>query len=176
MFMSIATELIDEDHPPPAAMLRPTDDADRIFWKIKPSRSFMPFRMNIPLNVGPGPFHSVRARIRYVIHGTILLTINGHKSLVRCSRDIRIISALDPETALLPLEVPLLSTEEHALRWGGHHTVKVTAGIHRAVWVSGTAAYVDVNIINNTNRRIKTIKCKLRRHILAYKNVMYAIQ
>jgi hypothetical protein len=100
-----------------------------------------------------------------------LISVNGHKSLVRCSRDIRIISALDPETALLPLEIPLLSTEEHALRFGGHRTLKVTAGLHRAVWVSGTAAYVDVNIINNTDRQIRCVKCKLRRHILAYKNV-----
>jgi len=170
MFMSIASELIDEDHPPPAAMLAPTDDEEKLFWKIKPSRSFFPFRLNLPLDVGSGPFHSVRARLRYVIHGTIMISINGSKSIVRCSRDIRIISALDPETALLPLDVPLLSTEEHSLRWGGHKTLKVTAGLHRATWVSGTAAYVDVNIVNNTNRKVKCIRCKLRRHIVAYKN------
>jgi hypothetical protein len=104
---------------------------------------------------------------------TIMISVNGQKSLVRTSRDIRIISALDPETTLLPLETPLVSTEEHALRWGGHKTLKVTAGLHRAVWVAGTAAYVDVNIINNTNRKITRIKCKLRRHILAYKNVWF---
>lgn len=102
---------------------------------------------------------------------TVMLTVNGSKLIVRCSRDIRIISALDPETALLPLEQPLLSTEEHHLRWGGHDTVKVTAGIHRAVWVAGTAAYVDVQVINNTDRKISSIKCKLRRYILAYKEV-----
>ncbi|KAI5804421.1 hypothetical protein EDC01DRAFT_419079 [Geopyxis carbonaria] len=172
MFMSIASELIDEDHPPPAAMLMPSDNEQKTFWKVKPSRSFLPFRLNLPLNVGPGSFNSVRARIRYVIHGTIMISINGSKSIVRCSRDIRIISALDPESALLPLETPLLSTEEHALRWGGHKTLKVTAGLHRAVWVAGTAAYVDVNIVNNTNRRVRSIKCKLRRHILAYKNTV----
>ena len=102
---------------------------------------------------------------------TILISINGSKSIVRTSRDIRIISALDPETVLLPLEMPLISTEEHSLRYGGHKTLKVTAGLHRAVWVAGTAAFVDVNIVNNTNRKVQSIKCKLRRHILAYKNV-----
>lgn len=83
------------------------------------------------------------------------------------------ISALDPERALLPLDTPLLATEEGALRWGGHDTLKVTAGLHRAVWVSGAVAYVDVNIVNNTRRRVNTIRLKLRRHILAYKNVGY---
>ncbi|KAF8251940.1 hypothetical protein K440DRAFT_51622 [Wilcoxina mikolae CBS 423.85] len=172
MFMSIASELIDEDHPPPAAMLATAEEEQKMFWKVKPSRSFLPFKLNLPLNVGPGPFDSVRARIRYVIHGTIMISINGSKSIVRCCRDIRIISALDPTTTLLPLERPLLSTEEHSLRYGGHKTLKVTAGLHRAVWVAGTAAYVDVNIINNTNRKVKSIKCKLRRHILAYKNTV----
>jgi hypothetical protein len=104
-----------------------------------------------------------------------MIIVNGQKSIVRTCRDIRIISALDPETALLPLERPLLSTEEHSLRYGGHKTLKVTAGLHRAVWVAGTVAYVDVNIVNNTNRHVKKIKCKLRRHICAYKNVSQAI-
>ncbi|KAL7267833.1 hypothetical protein RUND412_009565 [Rhizina undulata] len=168
--MSIASELIDKDHPPPAAMLLPTDEEQSMFFKVKPSRAFVPFRLNLPLNVGPGPFHSVRARIRYVIHGTILISINGHKTLVRCCRDIRIISALDPETALTPLQNPLLATEEHFLRWGGHDKLKVTAGLHRAVWVSGAVAYIDVNIVNNTHRHVRKIRVKLRRHILAYKN------
>jgi hypothetical protein len=72
MFMSIASELIDEDHPPPAAMLEPLEKGQAVFWKVKPSRSFLPFKMNLPLNVGPGPFSSVRAKIRYVIHGCVL--------------------------------------------------------------------------------------------------------
>lgn len=67
--MSIASELIDDDHPPPPSILLPTEFDQKTFWKVKPSRSFLPFRLNLPLNVGPGPFHSVRARIRYVIHG-----------------------------------------------------------------------------------------------------------
>lgn len=67
--MSIASELIDDDHPPPPAILLATDFDQKTFWKVKPSRCFIPFRLNLPLNVGPGPFQSVRARIRYVVHG-----------------------------------------------------------------------------------------------------------
>lgn len=69
MFMSLASELIDEDHPPPAAMLEVPEEDQKLFWKVKPSRSFLPFKLRLPLNVGPPPFHSLRARIRYVIHG-----------------------------------------------------------------------------------------------------------
>lgn len=71
MFMNIASELIDEDHPPPAAMLATAEEETKMFWKVKPSRSFLPFKLSLPLNVGPGPFNSVRARIRYVIHGLV---------------------------------------------------------------------------------------------------------
>lgn len=73
--MSIASELIDDEHPPPPAILLPTDFDQKTFWKVKPSRSFLPFRLNLPLNVGPGPFQSVRARIRYIIHGYEILAL-----------------------------------------------------------------------------------------------------
>ena len=63
-----------------------------------------------------------------------MILINGNKSIVRSCRDIRVISVLDPETALLPLEIPLPSTEEHKLRYGRDSALKVTAGLHRAVW------------------------------------------
>ncbi|KAG0639471.1 hypothetical protein HOY80DRAFT_1000944 [Tuber brumale] len=43
-------------------------------------------------------------------------------------RGIRVISALGLEKALLPLEVPLLTTEERVLRLGGHDTLKITDG------------------------------------------------
>lgn len=91
--------------------------------------------------------------------------------MVRCCRDIRVIPALDPEKALLALERPLVATEEKSLIWGGQKTLKVTAALQRAVWVSGTAAYVDVNIVNSTSRRVRKLKVKLRRRVLAYKSV-----
>src|SRR5690606_23209898 len=69
IFMNVATELIDEDHPPPATMLRPIEQEQNIFWPLRNCRSFVPFRVNLPHNVGPGPFQSRRAKIRYVIYG-----------------------------------------------------------------------------------------------------------
>lgn len=106
---------------------------------------------------------------------TVLLSINGHKVVVRCCRDLRMISALDPGRALVSLENPLVASEEQPLIWGGHKTLKLTAALQRAVWVSGTAAYVDVSIINNTSRRVRKLKVKLLRHIVAYKTVTLAV-
>lgn len=67
IFFNVATELIDNDHPPPATM--PIETENNIFWKVKPCRASVPFHISLPVKVGPGPFVSARARIRYVIHG-----------------------------------------------------------------------------------------------------------
>jgi phenolic acid decarboxylase len=49
--------------------------------------------------------------------------------------------------------------------------VKVTAGLHRQVWVSGTSIYVDVHIVNNSRKAIRKIELQLERDILCYKHV-----
>jgi phenolic acid decarboxylase len=49
--------------------------------------------------------------------------------------------------------------------------VRVTAGLHRQVWVSGTSIYVDVHITNNSRKTIKKIELQLERDILCYKHV-----
>jgi len=98
------------------------------------------------------------------------MSINGRKVVIRCCRDLRMISTFDPERALLSLDKPLQASEEQSLIWGGQKTLKLTAALQRAVWVSGTAAYVDVSIINNTSRRVR--KLKVLRNIVAYKTVI----
>ena len=49
--------------------------------------------------------------------------------------------------------------------------VRITAGLHRQVWVSGTSIYVDVHIVNNSRKTIKKIELQLERDILCYKHV-----
>jgi hypothetical protein len=97
IFLTLATELIDINHPPPATMLAPA--AERIpsaqFWTLMPSTSMLPFRLNLPLNVGPGPFHSNRARIRYILCATALIKEAGRQSYVRCAQEVNLVSAYD---------------------------------------------------------------------------------
>ncbi|KAG0133824.1 hypothetical protein HOY82DRAFT_603512 [Tuber indicum] len=51
---------------------------------------------------------------------------NGIKTIVRYCRYIHVISALSLLKALLPLEVPLLTTEERVLGLGGQDTLQFT--------------------------------------------------
>jgi hypothetical protein len=52
--------------------------------------------------------------------------------------------------------------------------IRVTAGLHRQVWVSGTSIYADVHIANNSRKSIKKIEMQLERDILCYKHVCSA--
>lgn len=52
--------------------------------------------------------------------------------------------------------------------------VRLTAGLHRQVWVSGTSIYVDVHIANNSRKTVKKIELQLERDILCYKHVCSA--
>ncbi|KAH0537797.1 hypothetical protein FGG08_005479 [Glutinoglossum americanum] len=188
IFLTLATELIDINHPPPATMLAPA--TERIpsaqFWTLMPSTSMLPFRLNLPLNVGPGPFHSNRARIRYILCATALIKEAGKQSYVRCAQEINLVSAYDPfaymtpqaaERALVSLPSPLTVSDEHVLRrGGGSDSVKVTAGIHRQVWVSGTTIFVDVFIANNSYKKVRTLTLELVRWIGGYKHVSSAIE
>lgn len=72
----------------------------------------------------------------------------------------------------MSLPSPLTASDEwFKARDTSLDVVKVTAGLHRQVWVSGTSVYVDVHIVNNSRKSIKKIELQLERDILCYKHV-----
>jgi hypothetical protein len=111
---------------------------------------------------------------------------------VRTSEDISVLSVYDrksdtisnliiialifqtAEKALMSLPSPLTASDEYMrTRDASVEVIKVTAGLHRQVWVSGTSIYVDVHIVNNSRKTIKKIELQLERDILCYKHVGY---
>lgn len=95
IFRSLACELIDETHPPPNTMAASTGAAFDAFWESIPSSSVLPFRLNLPVNMGPPPYRSKQARIRYIICATLAIKISGMQHCVRKSLEIAILSAHD---------------------------------------------------------------------------------
>lgn len=76
----------------------------------------------------------------------------------------------------MSLPSPLTASDEWVkARDTSLDVVKVTAGLHRQVWVSGTSIYVDVHIMNNSRKSIKKIELQLERDILGYKHVCPAV-
>lgn len=189
VFLNLATELIDEENPPPLNMVESRDQIGRDdpFWQLVPSITNMPFMISLPLNVGPPPFQSKNAKIRYTLCVSLLIRDQGKQYIVRASEDVMILSVYDrmyhsilsqfwltkvAEKALVSLPSPLTASDEWIKpRDVSVEVVRVTAGLHRQVWVSGTSIYVDVHIINNSRKMIKKIELQLERDLLCYKHV-----
>lgn len=190
VFLNLATELIDENNPPPHNMVDSQEQIGRDdpFWHLMPSITSLPFMMSLPLNVGPPPFQSKIARIRYILCVSLLIRDQGKQYIVRASDDISVLSVYDrmlnlaestsatnhivAEKALMSLPSPLTASDEWLKpRDASVEVVRVTAGLHRQVWVSGTSIYVDVHIANNGRKPIKRIELQLERDILCYKHV-----
>ncbi|KAF2476885.1 uncharacterized protein BDR25DRAFT_321448 [Lindgomyces ingoldianus] len=173
VFLNLATELIDDDNPPPHNMVDSQNQvaSDDPFWHLMPSITHLPFIMSLPLNVGPPPFQSKHAKIRYVLCVSLLIRDQGKQYIVRASEDISVLSVYDPEKALMSLPSPLTASDEWLKpRDTIVEVVRVTAGLHRQVWVSGTSIYVDVHIANSSRKTIKKIELQLERDILCYKH------
>jgi hypothetical protein len=73
----------------------------------------------------------------------------------------------------MSLPSPLTASDQHTRhRESDVETIKVTAGLHRQVWVSGTSIFVDIHIANNSKKTIKRVEMQLERDILCYKHVI----
>jgi hypothetical protein len=97
VFLNLATELIDEQNPPPQNMvdtLEPIGSED-LFWHLMPSMTNLAFNLSLPLNVGPPPFHSKNARIRYILCVSLLIRDQGKQYIVRTSEDITVLPVYD---------------------------------------------------------------------------------
>ncbi|KAF2824997.1 hypothetical protein CC86DRAFT_395356 [Ophiobolus disseminans] len=173
VFLNLATELIDESNPPPANMVDSQDpiSSEDTFWHLMPSITNLAFNLSLPLNVGPPPFQSRNARIKYLLCVSLLIRDHGKQYIVRTSEGVTVLSVYDPEKALMSLPSPLTASDEWVKpRENTIEIVRVTAGLHRQVWVSGTSIYVDVHISNNSRKTIKKIELQLERDILCYKH------
>lgn len=102
IFLSLGTELLDLDHPPPRNMIDPANRHPSMdsFWTLVPSFTSIPFMISLPLDTGPPPFHSKHARIRFVLSTTLLVKDSGRQYLVRCSQDIAVLSTYDRKSPI----------------------------------------------------------------------------
>jgi hypothetical protein len=97
VFLNLLTNLVDAEHPPPRNMVestKPISHNDQS-WHLTPSRTNLPFLMSLPLDVGPPPFQSRHARIKYLLAGTVVVRDQGKPFLIRVSEPIAVISVLD---------------------------------------------------------------------------------
>jgi hypothetical protein len=97
IFINLASELLDSENPPPHGMVDSLKQISSVdpFWHLAPSISTLPFSLSLPLDVGPTPFHSKHARIRYMLAATVLIRDQGKQYLVRSSQELSVLSVYD---------------------------------------------------------------------------------
>ena len=103
IFRSLATELLDKTHPPPATMAAASRAVSDAFWEVMPSVSILPFRLELPVHVGPPPYSSKIASIKYILCSTVSIRISGEQQYVRKSQEIHIITVHDRMSGQLVL-------------------------------------------------------------------------
>lgn len=171
IFLSLASELLDEQHPPPASLVAtqiPTLGPE-LSWALEASTAVIPFCLNLPLTIGPPPYISKQARIRYILCATACVKPAGDPVRIRQSLDVHMLTVYDPEKALSSLPTPLLATEQLSIPHGlGKQNIKLTAGLHRQIWLNGAMIFVDVHIMNHSSKTLKKIEVQLEKTTLWY--------
>ncbi|KAL9024130.1 MAG: hypothetical protein Q9196_006740 [Gyalolechia fulgens] len=156
MFMCLMTDLIDEAHLPPIGMARPNQPVSDQLWEVMPSRTALPFLINLPVMLGPPPFHSKKNSVRYLISVLVEAKIDGKRTYV-------------PEKVLVNLLNPLVVTDEvQSSHRGSLKTVVLKAGVHRQTWISGYPLFVDIRISNRGFQTVRKVEMQLERSTFVY--------
>lgn len=83
--------------------------------------------------------------------------------------DICMHTVYDPYKALASLPSPMIASESMSLsKIPGPQSVKLSAGLHRQIWVSGSSIFVDIHVINKSDRCLKKVEIELQKSFLWY--------
>ena len=93
IFRALSSDLIDAAHPPPASMA-PDPGADPP-WDVQPSNSTLPFRLDLPVVIGPPPYKSRKAGISYWLSASAEFSISGKRHIVRQYREVAVLTVHD---------------------------------------------------------------------------------
>lgn len=90
IFRALTSDLIDEAHPPPDGMMPGVAINGR--WNVAPSDTVLPFRLDLPVAMGPPPYKSKKVGISYWLSALMEFTISGKQNFVRQSREIVVLT------------------------------------------------------------------------------------
>ena len=184
IFQSLAVEALNTNIPPPGPVLASAKPSHG-FWSVLPSLTNVPFQLALPVKVGPPPYLSKYASIRYILSATATVRVLGKESDVRDSCEIAILTvhnrkplwshcwhAADSRTAdkdLINLPEPLSASDTITLsKTLPFEEAKLTALLHREVWASGMSLFVDLQISNRSQKFIKRINLSLERTVMLF--------
>lgn len=83
VFQSLAVDLIDTQHPPPAHLTASSIPSVDGYWQLTPSTFSLPFELQLPEDPGPPPFKSRHGSIQYFVSTTAIIRIGSKEAFVR---------------------------------------------------------------------------------------------
>ena len=95
IFRRLATELIDQSHPPPIEMAPTGRLPAEGSWEVLPSVSVLPFRLDLPVAMGPPSYTAKKQRIVYLLSTTVEAQVAGKQEFARQSREIIVLTVHD---------------------------------------------------------------------------------
>lgn len=105
IFRALMSDLIDGTRPPPSTMAPIQGPEDT--WNVQPSESTLPFRLDLPVLMGPPPYKSKEVGISYSLSTLAEFKIAGKKHFARESRDVVVLTVHDRRSlAFHVLEAP----------------------------------------------------------------------
>ena len=107
IFRALTCDLIDESHPPPITMAPGAAASGEAVWDVNASESVLPFRLDLPVDMGPPPYESRKVGISYWLSTLAEFKIAGKKHLVRESQEIMVLTVHDRRSLTFhALEIP----------------------------------------------------------------------
>ncbi|KAK3176041.1 hypothetical protein OEA41_007363 [Lepraria neglecta] len=126
--------------------------------------------------IGPTPIperRSSRSMLQGNADGSMLSTLGpGQRApLLPPHANPRTCVTVPPraEKALVNLPNPLLASDElHLSKKSSTKTIRVTAGLHRQMWISGYPILIDIHTENRSSKALKRVDLQLEKTILFY--------
>ncbi|KAL8709167.1 MAG: hypothetical protein Q9220_006047 [cf. Caloplaca sp. 1 TL-2023] len=163
------TDLVDEAHPPPVELAPPNQPVSDQLWEVVPSTTLLPFRLDLPVMLGPPPYKLRKNAISYLLSVLVEAKVDRKRVYVRTSEEVIVLTVHDPEKALLNLTNPLVVTDEvHLSHRSSLETITLTAGVHRQTWISGYPLFVDIKVQNHGNKVVRKVELQLERLTFVY--------
>ena len=73
-------------------------------WDVVPSDSMLPFRLNLPVVMGPPPYKAKKVGITYLLSTLVEARIGGKSQFVRHSREIIVLTVHDRRSRTMIVE------------------------------------------------------------------------
>jgi hypothetical protein len=155
--------LFDPTNPTTSSSLFASPPNSESYHLASPGSHSIPFSFRLPLGLGAkGSFTSPSPRgpsIRYVVVASLKIHIpeSNKRSIAHFYRSIVVLPYLNPGVVLAPSEERVEARVEKGLGWslvGEKGTVGVKVGMGRRVWVSGQRAWFEVDIKNESTRKV----------------------